>query len=510
MGRHEVGELLADRRDAIASDWRGVITRANFVSLDSAALSDQLVILLDRVIAAVMAEPFSTGKGQAIGEALARLEYSRPETLGGTVALLAQQLLAGLAIEDFAVLHPRLAALLGEMSTGFLRQSQTSARGEQEAIHRALLAAREHAENALQISDARYRAVVTQATEGIVLLESLGALIVETNVAFQHLLGYSQEELIGMSLYDIVADQRAQVARNLRQAVRKGQYAVGERRYRRKDGALVSVEGSATTLTGDHGNLLCIIVRDITERMRVEAELDRARHGLAASREQERAYLARELHDGAVQELVGLRYQLASIRGRMPGGLPLDPAGEIKQVEGRMAQVIRQLRNLVSELRPTGLDEGGLAAALENYCVAVMKGGSDGPRISMDVGPGAEDLAEPVALCLFQVAQEAIRNALKHGQPQQVAIRLRPSARAVILRVSDDGRGFTLPAQLSTMAQAQHYGLVGMAERVAQVQGRLRIRSRLGRGTMVTVWAPLSIDRDRNAQEDHDPGCSSG
>jgi len=508
MGQHEVREILADRRDAIASNWHDVIVGASFVSLDGRALFDQLLTLVDRLIAAMLAEPFSASEGQAIGKALARLEYARPETLGGTVALLGRQLLAGLAIEDFAVLHPRLAVLLGETSTGFLRQSQTSALGEQEAIHGALLAAREQAENALQIGEARYRAVVTQATEGIVLLESPGALIVETNPAFQHLLGYTEEELIGMSLYDIVADQRAQVARNLRRAVRRGQYAVGERRYRRKDGALVIVEGSATTLRNDHGTLLCIIVRDITERRRVEAELDQARHGLAAGREQERASLARELHDGAVQALVGLRYHLAATRRSLPEGLPHDPAGKIKQVEERMVQVMGQLRELIAELRPDGLEEGGLAAALENYRAAALEGGRDGPRISLDVGPGAEELAQPVALCLFRVAQEAIRNALEHGQPQQVAIRLRPRARAVILRVSDDGRGFTLPAQLSTMAQTQHYGLVGMAERVAQVQGRLRIRSRPGRGTMVTVWAPLVSDG--KAQDDNDPGCYSG
>jgi len=507
MGQHEVREILADRRDAIASNWHDVIVGASFVSLDGRALFDQLLTLVDRLIAAMLAEPFSAGNGQAIGEAVAQLRYSRPETLGGTVALLGQQLLAGLAIEDFAALHPHLAVLLGEISTGFLGQSQRNALGEQEAIHRALLAARERAENDLQISEARYRAVVTQATEGIVLLESPGALILETNVAFQHLLGYTEEELIGMSLYDIVADQRAQVARNLQQAVRKGQYAVGERRYRRKDGAVISVEGSATTLRSDHGTLVCIIVRDITERRRVEAELAQARRGLAAGREQERASLARELHDGAVQELAGLRYQLASTRGRMPGGLPHDPAGEIKQVEGRMAQVIGQLRELIAELRPTGLDGGGLAAALENYLATLLEGGRDGPRISMDVRPGAEDLAQPVALCLFRVAQEAIRNALEHGQPRQIAIRLRPRTRDMILRVSDDGRGFRVPIHLGTMAQAQHYGLVGMAERVAQVQGRLRIRSRPGRGTMVTVWAPLASDG--KAQDDNDP-CSPG
>ena len=507
MGRHEVRELLENRRDAIAADWREVIARTSFVSLDGPALSDQLVILLDRLVAAMLAEPFSTGKGQGIGEALAQLECSRPETLGGAVALLGQQLLAGLPTEDFAALHPRLAVLLGEISTGFLRQSQRSARSEQEAIHRALLAAREHAENALRSSEARYWAVVTQATEGIVLLESPGALIVETNPAFQQLLGYSEEDLIGMSLYDIVADQRGQVARNLRLVVRKGQYAVGERRYRRKDGAVVSVEGSATTLTGDHGNLVCIIVRDITERMRVEAELAQARRGLAAGREQERASLARELHDGAVQELAGLRYQLASTRHTVKG-LPHDPGGEIKQVEGRIAQVIGQLRELIAELRPAGLDGGGLAVALENYLAPLLEGGRDGPRISMDVRPGAEDLAQPVALCLFRVAQEAIRNALEHGQPRQIAIRLRPRTRDMILRVSDDGRGFRVPIHLGTMAQAQHYGLVGMAERVAQVQGRLRVRSRPGRGTMVTVWAPLASDG--KAQDDDDPGCYSG
>lgn len=502
MNQPNTAQLLKDTQETLAVNWRKVIARPGVVSLDARALHRKLVTLLDQIATALLAEPFVPSDGRAIGRTLAQLRYSRPETLGATTVLLSQQLLTGLPAEDRHMLQPRLVVLLGEIVTGFLRQKLSDTRVEQEAIHRALLAAREQAENALRTSEMRYRAVVTQATEGIVLVDPQSGRIVEANAAFQQTLGYPNEELIGVRMHEIVAHDRKSVEENLREAVRRGQYTVRERQYRRKDGALVTVEGSSTALTTERGELLCIIVRDITERLRVEAELDEARRGLAVSREEERGHLARELHDEAVQELVGLRYQLASVRRRIPGNRSADnPAGEVKRVEGRIAHVIRELRGLIAELRPTGLDEGGLSAALTNYVESLPRGHRSA-EVTIEVSPEAESIPRPIALCLFRIAQEAVRNAMKHGQAGQIVVRLRPRACGVILRVSDNGTGFIVPERLSTMVRAHHFGLVGMTERVAQVNGRLRIRSRPGRGTIVTAWAPLSLSREGHDDPD--------
>lgn len=271
---------------------------------------------------------------------------------------------------------------------------------------------------------------------------------------------------------------------------------------------MVAVEGSASTIATPGGKLLCIVVRDITQRAQAEADLAEARRGLAVSREQERVRLARELHDGAVQELAALRYQLAAARGRIRDSAVDGVDEQIKAVERDVAKVIGQMRGLIAELRPTGLDDKGLGVALGNY-VGDLAGEATGcrPEITLDVSPEVANLPTSIALCLFRVTQEALRNAVHHGHPRQVIVRLRVRSRDVILRVRDDGCGFAVPVYLSALTQAEHYGLVGIAERVAQVNGRLRIRSRAGEGTIVTVWLPLSIDeRGQNGDDAHPLG----
>lgn len=469
----------------MAIGWRDALLRGGLTALDSATLQQRLDALTERVSTLLLVEPFSNDEAQGVGIALARLPSVHPEALGRTLDALGQ-LLAGLPAEDMFLLQPRLMAVLGQMVIGFLREHDEIIRAQQHAMHRALSDAKQQADDARRASVARYHVVVREAAEGIVLVDARTTRIVETNPAFQTMTGYAADDLIGMPLHVIAVERQAMIDEGIRQVLRDGRRDVGERLYRRRDGTLVPLEVSVTTIRVDRKILLCIVARDISERRRAEAELDAARRGVATSREEERGRLARELHDGAVQTLVGLRYQLAAMRH---GALrrPSDKAAEkVLQVEARIAQVVSELRELIGELRPAGLDEGGLIAALENY-VGSLPGGA---AISLDVSPDVEGLPGPHALCLFRITQEAVRNALRHGHARQVSIRLRPRTTGIILRIVDNGTGFTVPQPLSIMARANHFGALGMSERVEPLQGRLRIRSRPGRGTIVTVWVP--------------------
>jgi len=132
---------------------------------------------------------------------------------------------------------------------------------------------RAHAAAALRDSEARYRAVVEQAAEGIFLFEAASKRLVEANPAFLRLLGYAAADLPTLTLYDVVAHDRASIDANTAHLLRAGCNLIGARDYRRKDGATVTVEVSATVLAAAGGATLCVAVRDLTARKSDEARL---------------------------------------------------------------------------------------------------------------------------------------------------------------------------------------------------------------------------------------------
>ncbi len=125
-------------------------------------------------------------------------------------------------------------------------------------------------EEALKQSERLYRTVIEQATENIFLVEIETRRIVESNPAFQRTLGYTEEELKGMTLYDVVAADRESVDANIRRVLKQETSSVGERKYRRKDGSLVDVEVSASIILRDGRETLCVVAHDVTQRKKSE------------------------------------------------------------------------------------------------------------------------------------------------------------------------------------------------------------------------------------------------
>ena len=133
----------------------------------------------------------------------------------------------------------------------------------------------ETASGELRESEERYRAVVEQATEGILLVDADTRRVLEANAAYQDLLGYTSEEILQLTLYDLVPYPRKSMDCYVERVLERRSYVSGERRHRRKDGSLVVVEVSANLITYGGREALCIVVRDITERKRAEEELHR-------------------------------------------------------------------------------------------------------------------------------------------------------------------------------------------------------------------------------------------
>lgn len=217
-------------------------------------------------------------------------------------------------------------------------------------------------------------------------------------------------------------------------------------------------------------------------------ELARAHRQLLVNQDHQQRKLAQEIHDGPLQQLLGTSYRLAQLQSESPALTP-DPA----IIREEVLAVASELRDLIGQLRPAGLTELGLAAALRDYVGRLRQTSPrDAPRLRLHLEPKDPCLPPEVDLCLFRCAQEGVRNALRHARATSVVIELRVLGGEVQLTIEDNGIGFQVPHRLSELAQHDHFGLVGAAERVEWLGGRLRITSELGAGTTLRVILPLS------------------
>lgn len=212
---------------------------------------------------------------------------------------------------------------------------------------------------------------------------------------------------------------------------------------------------------------------------RLEAERRRAGSAALQAQEEERARVARDLHDEVNQSLTGLLLRLEAVREAAPPELEL----ELAETKALANQAMRELLSLARQLRPTALDDLGLAAATAGQVEQLAA------RDEIEAGFEAEgdfsDLGGDAQLVVYRVAQEALSNAARHSGAGRVGVRLqRRTDGGVELEIADDGRGFAFDDAEGGL------GIAGMRERALLVGGELTIESRPGRGTTVRLAVP--------------------
>jgi two-component system sensor histidine kinase UhpB len=210
---------------------------------------------------------------------------------------------------------------------------------------------------------------------------------------------------------------------------------------------------------------------------RLEAERRRAGSATLHAQEEERARVARDLHDEVNQSLTGLLLRLEAAREAAPP--ELEP--EIAETKALANQAMRELLSLARQLRPTALDDLGLAAAIAGLVERLGEGEIEG---TVAVDGDFSDLGDDAQLVVYRVAQEALSNAARHSGAAHVTVTLRRDAKGVELAVADDGRGFAFADS------ERGLGIGGMRERALLVEGELTIESRPGAGTTVRLTIP--------------------
>ncbi|MFC2021165.1 GAF domain-containing protein [Chloroflexota bacterium] len=236
---------------------------------------------------------------------------------------------------------------------------------------------------------------------------------------------------------------------------------------------------------------ICIAVEKTRATDRVE-ESNRVREHLLerliSAQEEERRRIARELHDAASQSLAALALNLDTVASDLPA--------KYHNIRGRLAflkenaiETMTGIRELALELRPSILDDLGLARAIKSYAKDYL--GKRGIDVEVNVTGSNIRLPQYSETMLFRIAQEALTNIVNHAEASQVIVELSLSSSSATMRVEDNGKGFDSESVLRDANLRQSLGVYSMSERAMLLGGTFSIKSEIGKGTFVSAEIPL-------------------
>jgi two-component system sensor histidine kinase UhpB len=269
----------------------------------------------------------------------------------------------------------------------------------------------------------------------------------------------------------------------------KGEDVDGLEVYVRPPGA---PEGFWTTVTGrplrdDNGNIVggVVVIRDTTATKFAQG-------ALLAGQEAEGKRIARELHDSVAQDLCSLILELAQLQQSLPGSL----GDRIGSQKTKLIELSGQLDCVCRQLHPSVLERIGLIQAVEQLCLEYSERKGLRAQFTHDGNPPSVSI--DTALCVYRVAQEGLRNVLRHAQTKRATVGLSAAHGALHLCIEDDGVGF----DPKTVGGKARLGLVSMQERVRLAGGSLSVYSAPGKGTRIDLRVPL-LEEPLRPEADH-------
>jgi signal transduction histidine kinase len=227
------------------------------------------------------------------------------------------------------------------------------------------------------------------------------------------------------------------------------------------------------------------LARELEERTRTEKQIQALSERLIRAQEEERSRVARELHDDLSQQIAAVSIAMSNLKR----GIPEEDnvaRSQAERMQQRLAQLAESTRRISHELHPAVLKHLGLGPALRAYCAEFTA--STGIQVSLATSGEFDGTSPSAALCLYRIAQEALKNVAKHAQVEEASVELSKVPGVLRLVVSDKGDGM----DLGKAEVAAGLGLVSMRERARLQRGRVEILSKAGEGTRVTVEIPES------------------
>ena len=340
----------------------------------------------------------------------------------------------------------------------------------------------------LEGADHTYRVFVERMNEGAAVLGS-DHTVLHCNGCFARLLGAPLQSVIGSSIEGLVdPDDHAKLKALLRRAAQDN--CRGEIRLLPQEGAPLLVRLSLNPLRLGGTPAFCLIASDLSEVKRAEQELrassDQLRNlaaRLLSVREEERARIAREIHDELGQSLTAVKIDISWLAGRLPPK-NAEMLERIRATVQLADGLIKSVRRISTDLRP-GILDLGLAAAVEWQAQDFQT--RTGIPCKLRLLAQQVVVAPNVSTALFRIFQETLTNVARHANATRTEVVLQKQRDGLVLLIRDNGQGF----DSANPSFSKSLGLLGMRERAAMLGGQLKITSAPGQGTSVAAWIPL-------------------
>jgi PAS domain S-box-containing protein len=308
---------------------------------------------------------------------------------------------------------------------------------------------------------------------------------VDVNESFVSESGWKREEVIGRTPFEIslwaTPDERPPL---MKQLLENGSLHDSEYKIRRKDGQIRTYLASAELIDVDGERCALHVGADITERKVAEEAIASLSGRLINAQEEERSRIAREIHDDYQQRLALVANDLDGLRDET-----LDPEikKHVRQLWNEVSELAGDMHSLSHRLHSSTLETLGLAAGVKAFCEEFQQ------QQGVQVGFRSNNLPRRVppdsALCVFRVAQEALRNVKRHSCADRADVILEWTGEALHLMVADNGKGF----DPKTPCPDTGIGIRSMEERLRFVGGRLNLHSQPSQGTTIEAWVPLKV-----------------
>ena len=364
---------------------------------------------------------------------------------------------------------------------------------------------RKGADEELKKSEERYRALVENSTDAILMMDN-ERRIVSCNRSFLDLFGYNKNELEGRSIRIIHQTDQSfhSFGETAYPVIDKVGFFRTEWEFVRKDGTILPVETVTSAIKSPDGSRIgsVSIIRDITERRQAEEALRRSNERLEKEHnqrrilskrlidllEKDRHEIAMELHDHIGQILTSLKMNLEMIRSQLkPTGTEL--GSQIKAAEKKAIQALKDIKNVSYGLKPGMLDALGLVSSLRELLYEIQR------HTNIQIQFFHRDIPKRFTLekelALYRITQEGLTNIVKHAQAKKVFVNLIKKDEVLSLSIEDDGVGFDVDKAMTISKRKGPLGLFIMRERAEQLDGEFTIESQIGKGTHLLVQIPL-------------------
>lgn len=339
-------------------------------------------------------------------------------------------------------------------------------------------------------NERKYRTLVEQAIDAIALYDTNGKIL-DVNTGAINLLGYTREELQQMSLKDVLTADEIKVRPVQYEVLKTGKSTVKQRAMRKKDGTIIQTEVRSQQLPD--GRFLSVI-RDLTDRIKAEEELKESYKAirtltdhLQKVREEERAHIAREIHDELGQQLTVLKMDVAWLNKKIDAAEESPLKIKMKELLSMLDGTVKTVRRISSELRPSLLDDMGLFAAMEWHLEDFSK--RTGLETSLLAGKEPEKLPDTIKTGLYRIFQESLTNVARHANATKVIVKAEIKDKAMVLSIEDNGAGF----DTSNVKSKKTLGILGMQERSSMMGGDYSITTTPGKGTIIVVSVPINL-----------------